>query len=47
MLKKKSFERYHINSCTFWAFDMKKLEEFFEQLSGGGFIRLLPEKQIR
>ena len=30
MLKKKAFERYHINSCTFWAFDMKKLEEFLK-----------------
>lgn len=30
MLKKKDFERYHINSCTFWAFDMKKLEEFLK-----------------
>ena len=30
MLKKKAFERYHINSCTFWAFDMKRLEEFLK-----------------
>ena len=30
MLKKKAFERYHSNSCTFWAFDMKKLEEFLK-----------------
>lgn len=30
MLKKKAFERYYINSCTFWAFDMKKLEEFLK-----------------
>ena len=30
MLKKKAFKRYHINSCTFWAFDMKKLEEFLK-----------------
>lgn len=30
MLKKKAFERYHINSCTFWTFDMKKLEEFLK-----------------
>lgn len=30
MLKKKAFERYHINSCTFWAFNMKKLEEFLK-----------------
>ena len=30
MLKKKAFERYHINRCTFWTFDMKKLEEFLK-----------------
>lgn len=30
MLKKKAFERYYINSCTFWTFDMKKLEEFLK-----------------
>ena len=30
MLKKKAFERYHINSCTFLSFDMKKLEEFLK-----------------
>lgn len=30
ILKKKAFERYHINSFTFWAFDMKKLEEFLK-----------------
>ena len=30
MLKKKAFERYHINSCTFWTFDMKKLEELLK-----------------
>lgn len=30
MLKKKAFERYHTNSCTFWVFNIEKLEEFLK-----------------
>lgn len=30
MLKKKAFEKYHTNSCTFWAFNIEKLEEFLK-----------------
>ena len=30
MLKKKAFERYHTNSCTFWGFNIEKLEEFLK-----------------
>ena len=30
MLKKKAFEKYYTNSCTFWAFNIEKLEEFLK-----------------